>query len=235
MSALLNVLVCLCHVLLHLNPATVLFVHLWTFGTDRAQKSYIGALCGLGYDPITKESLYPDHDIELAFDIELNIEDIREINAIRMGFNLLLHSDCDALQYQTNPVSVVHEQTRKTIINLLRKKRTPLEPKYYHKPGQWNQIPDDGFLYAEVEARADCADVLPLHRVACLATYGADGLTEHVNDLYKMVENGTSKEFQLIRCKLCSVDVQSTRELILHLDSDKHVQNELLNGLNKRQ
>ncbi|CAL1265541.1 unnamed protein product [Larinioides sclopetarius] len=202
--------------------------------TDRAQKSYIGALCGLGYDPVTKESLYPDHDIELAFDIELNIEDIREINVVRMGFNLLLHSDCDTLQYPTNSVSVVHEQTRKAIINLLQKKRTPMETKYYHKPGQWNQIAEEELLYAEVEPKADCAAVLPLHRVAYLTTYQeVEDLKEHINGLYKMVENGTNKEFQLIQCKLCSIDVHSTRELILHLDSDEHVQNELLNGLNK--
>ncbi|CAL1265543.1 unnamed protein product [Larinioides sclopetarius] len=151
-----------------------------------------------------------------------------------MGFNLLLHSDCDTLQYPTNSVSVVHEQTRKAIINLLQKKRTPMETKYYHKPGQWNQIAEEELLYAEVEPKADCAAVLPLHRVAYLTTYQeVEDLKEHINGLYKMVENGTNKEFQLIQCKLCSIDVHSTRELILHLDSDEHVQNELLNGLNK--
>ena len=43
---------------------------------------YIGALCGLGFDPITKSSIYPEHDIELQFDIEITIDDLQFVSAI---------------------------------------------------------------------------------------------------------------------------------------------------------
>ncbi|KAF8774277.1 ATP-dependent RNA helicase TDRD9 like protein [Argiope bruennichi] len=205
----------------------LLFAPYAEFRTDKARKSYTGALCGLGFNPMTGEPLYPDHDIEIAFDVEINLEDIMQINSIRMAFNLLLHSDCDALQYQTNPVSLIHEETRKTIINLLLKKRTPMEPKYYHRPGRWNQIPQDQLLDAQSEEGANDHDVLPLHRSAALVTFEMDeDLTEHLNNLYKMVKYGISTEYKLIRCKLCSVDLRSTRDLLLHLDSDKHVKKE---------
>lgn len=46
-----------------------------------------GALCGLGYDPDTKKSLFPENDIELLFDVEFVLEDIALINKIRFWLN----------------------------------------------------------------------------------------------------------------------------------------------------
>lgn len=46
-----------------------------TFGTY-----YTGALCGLGYDPVTKRSLFPEHDIELQFDAEITIDDLQFVS-----------------------------------------------------------------------------------------------------------------------------------------------------------
>ncbi|GFR02577.1 ATP-dependent RNA helicase TDRD9 [Trichonephila clavata] len=190
--------------------------------TNKDRTAYTGALCGLGFDPVTGESIYPDHDIELAFDIEITLDDIREINAIRMGFNLLLNSENDSLQYGTNPVSLIHENTRKTIIQLLQKKRAPKEPIYFTKSGRWNQILPELLLEASVENRADCIEVLPLHKPSSLASFELDSMSQHLKELYNMVDCGTSTDLQVIRCKLCSIDVTSTRELVKHLDSDKH-------------
>ncbi|GFW11949.1 ATP-dependent RNA helicase TDRD9 [Trichonephila clavipes] len=190
--------------------------------TNKERTSYTGALCGLGFDPVTGESIYADHDIELAFDIEITLDDIREINAIRMGFNLLLNSENDSLQYGANPVSLIHENTRKTILELLQKKRAPKEPIYFLKVGRWNQISPELLLEASVEDRADCTEVLPLHKPSSLITFEVDSMSQHLKELYDMVDGGTSTDLQVIRCKLCSIDVTNTRELILHLDSDKH-------------
>lgn len=38
---------------------------------------YIGALCGLGYDPSTGKSLYPEHDMQITFDFEISMADLR--------------------------------------------------------------------------------------------------------------------------------------------------------------
>ncbi|GFT80946.1 ATP-dependent RNA helicase TDRD9 [Nephila pilipes] len=190
--------------------------------TDKNRTAYIGALCGLGFDALTGKSIYPDHDIEIEFDVEINLDDIREINAIRMGFNLLLNNENDTLQYTSNPVNLIHENTRKTVIELLRKKRLPKEPVLFNKAGQWNQIDPELLLEALVESRADCTNVLPLHKPSSLITFEVDNMSRHLKDLYDMVDSGTSSDFRIIRCKLCSLDVTNTRELILHLDSDKH-------------
>ncbi|GFY41720.1 ATP-dependent RNA helicase TDRD9 [Trichonephila inaurata madagascariensis] len=164
-------------------------------------------------------------DLELSWN-EAEDENIkktgRTINAIRMGFNLLLNSENDSLQYGANPVSLIHENTRKTIIELLQKKRAPKEPIYFPKTGRWNQIIPELLLEASVENRADCTEVLPLHKPSSLITFEVDSMSQHLKELYDMVDGGTSTDLQVIRCKLCSIDVTNTRELILHLDSDKH-------------
>ena len=44
--------------------------------TDELRRQYTGALCGLGFDPSTGDSIYPDHDIELTFDTQITQDDI---------------------------------------------------------------------------------------------------------------------------------------------------------------
>ena len=43
---------------------------------DVKKRRYVGAVCGLGCDPITGQSLYRDHDIELTFDTLITQEDL---------------------------------------------------------------------------------------------------------------------------------------------------------------
>ena len=46
---------------------------------DELMRQYTGALCGLGFDPSTGESLYGDHDIELTFDTLFTQEDLEKV------------------------------------------------------------------------------------------------------------------------------------------------------------
>ena len=41
---------------------------------------YIGALCGLGCDPATGESLYSLHDLEIAFDTAITQQDLDRVS-----------------------------------------------------------------------------------------------------------------------------------------------------------
>lgn len=43
---------------------------------------YTGALCGLGWDTHSQEAMLPDHDMELTFDVMLDVEDIIEVTAV---------------------------------------------------------------------------------------------------------------------------------------------------------
>lgn len=46
---------------------------------DRAGKTYTGALCGLGWSPASGTPVLPEHDMELAFDVRLSVEDVVEV------------------------------------------------------------------------------------------------------------------------------------------------------------
>ena len=48
--------------------------------TDPLKRQYTGALCGLGYDPATGESLYLDHDMELVFDTLITQDDLDSVS-----------------------------------------------------------------------------------------------------------------------------------------------------------
>lgn len=48
---------------------------------------YCGALCGLGYDKRTKKSHYQEHDVEIAFDFDIDNAILILINKIRYWLN----------------------------------------------------------------------------------------------------------------------------------------------------
>ena len=67
--------------------------------TDSCSTHYTGALCGLGFDPATGESLFPQHDIEISFDVSIQQQDldlVSFVRSVKAGVNqrlvLLLHS-----------------------------------------------------------------------------------------------------------------------------------------------
>lgn len=58
---------------------------------------YTGALCGLGCDRTTEKSLFPDHDLEIIFDVEITINDLRMVHCLMFTiFFIALH---DTLKY----------------------------------------------------------------------------------------------------------------------------------------
>ena len=52
------------------------------FRTDELKRQYTGALCGLGFNPNTGMSLFPDHDIELVFDTLITQEDLDHVSIL---------------------------------------------------------------------------------------------------------------------------------------------------------
>lgn len=49
--------------------------------------AFAGAICGLGYHKKTNESIFPDNDIELTFDVEITLDTIVMVNRIRYWLN----------------------------------------------------------------------------------------------------------------------------------------------------
>lgn len=61
---------------------------------------YTGALCGLGYDRITETSLFPEHDLEILFDVEITINDLRMVRRLIYEiFIFMIHSNVFNLEF----------------------------------------------------------------------------------------------------------------------------------------
>lgn len=52
---------------------------------------YTGALCGLGYDKRTKESLFPATDLSVLFDCEVTEKELQLINRLRYRLNRIVN------------------------------------------------------------------------------------------------------------------------------------------------
>jgi ATP-dependent RNA helicase TDRD9 len=52
---------------------TLIFAPRAEFRADANRTRLTGAICGLGYDRKRKQSFYPEHDMELAFDSEIGL------------------------------------------------------------------------------------------------------------------------------------------------------------------
>ena len=49
------------------------------FRADPKKTRYIGAICGLGIDQHTERPALPDNDIEIPFDVKIDLEDIYKV------------------------------------------------------------------------------------------------------------------------------------------------------------
>lgn len=52
---------------------TLIFTPRAEYRTNERRTRLTGALCGLGFDPETNRSFYPEHDMEIAFDTEITL------------------------------------------------------------------------------------------------------------------------------------------------------------------
>uniref|UniRef100_A0A8B9JYT9 ATP-dependent RNA helicase TDRD9 n=1 Tax=Astyanax mexicanus TaxID=7994 RepID=A0A8B9JYT9_ASTMX len=104
---------------IHGLPAliTMLFTPIMELRTDKERTCFTGALCGLGAKSSSEEGVLPEHDIELAFDVKFDVEDITEINALRGVMNKLT---CEGLNGLLNlgqeRISCLQDEARERLI-----------------------------------------------------------------------------------------------------------------------
>uniref|UniRef100_A0A3Q3A8T5 ATP-dependent RNA helicase TDRD9 n=1 Tax=Kryptolebias marmoratus TaxID=37003 RepID=A0A3Q3A8T5_KRYMA len=122
----------------------MLFAPFMELRTNEERTCYSGALFGLGFNSQTKAAILPENDIELAFDVRFDVEDITEINALRVAINrLLCNGPSSTLHLGPDKISQLQEECRDRLTRSHSIKSPPREavpPLYYEKPGKWNQI-----------------------------------------------------------------------------------------------
>ncbi|KAK2826057.1 hypothetical protein Q5P01_020271 [Channa striata] len=126
-------------------PALVmmLFTPIMELRTNEEQTCYNGALCGLGWDIQMQEGILPEHDIELAFDVKFDVEDMTEINALRVSINrLVCEGPYGTLHLDPDEISNMQEDCQNRLIGLFTKSppREAVTPVYYTKLEKWSQV-----------------------------------------------------------------------------------------------
>ncbi|XP_070698843.1 ATP-dependent RNA helicase TDRD9 [Pempheris klunzingeri] len=122
---------------------TMLFTPIMELRTNEERTCYTGALCGLGWNDQTQESILPEHDIELAFDVKFDVEDITEINALRVAINrLACEGPGGTWHLSPDRISQLQEDCRDRLTRLFTKSppREAVTPVYYEKLEKWNQV-----------------------------------------------------------------------------------------------
>ncbi|XP_054469828.1 ATP-dependent RNA helicase TDRD9 [Anoplopoma fimbria] len=122
---------------------TMLFTPIMELRTNEERTCYTGALCGLGWNSQTQEGILPEHDIELTFDVRFDVEDITEINALRVAINrLVCEGPNGTMHLGPDRISQLQEDCRDRLIRLFTKSppREAVTQLYYEKTDKWNQV-----------------------------------------------------------------------------------------------
>ncbi|XP_057589558.1 ATP-dependent RNA helicase TDRD9 [Hippopotamus amphibius kiboko] len=122
---------------------SMLFAPVMELRVDRDGKCYTGVLCGLGWNPTTGAPILPEHDMELAFDVQFSVEDIVEINILRAAINKLVCDGPNGSKYLgPERIAQLQDNTRQKLLALFcqLKPREKIVPKWHEKPYEWNQV-----------------------------------------------------------------------------------------------
>ncbi|XP_054653548.1 ATP-dependent RNA helicase TDRD9 [Dunckerocampus dactyliophorus] len=151
---------------------TMLFTPIMELRTNEEKTSYTGALCGLGWNSQTQEGILPENDIEMAFDVKFDVEDITEVNALRVAINhLVCEGPSGTLHLGSDRIGQLQEDCRERLKRLFTKSppREAVTPEYYDKPGKWNQVdPSLKMDITEVRAGKSKGVLFQLHPIILL-------------------------------------------------------------------
>jgi len=142
---------------------------------DQDGKCYTGVLCGLGWNPTTGAPILPEHDIELAFDVQFNVQDIVEINILRAAINKLVCDGPNGLKFLgPERIAQLQDNARQKLLGLFcqLKPRQRVVPRWHEKPYEWNQV-DPKLVMEQADresSRGKNTFLYQLHKLIVLST-----------------------------------------------------------------
>ncbi|EFN82362.1 probable ATP-dependent RNA helicase spindle-E [Harpegnathos saltator] len=201
---------------------------------------YTGALCGLGpMDSCTGRGIFPDHDMEILFDVEISNDDLREINKLRhwMNVGMQLPNNAGNNRFDNdyyddgdgNDEQMMNCQNyiKRALLELRDRRRRSQDLLEIADSNQWNRYCESFFLHAVRDVQK--GEMYPLHKALKLRERN-DELEDMVRRLAKLyhISNGDRRKLSNVNayCELCEVEVYSQLNLRGHLYSQQHVKNE---------
>ncbi|XP_053138500.1 ATP-dependent RNA helicase TDRD9 isoform X1 [Hemicordylus capensis] len=152
---------------------SMLFAPVIDLRVDESRRRYIGVLCGLGCNRTLRTPIFPDHDMELAFDVQIDVDDLTQINILRTAINKLV---CDGsnglLRIGQERIAQLQNAARQKLLKLIckSKPREVISPVFYAKPYEWNQLASNLLIdQSELQdARGKSAFLYRLHKLVLL-------------------------------------------------------------------
>ncbi|XP_070607624.1 ATP-dependent RNA helicase TDRD9 isoform X2 [Erythrolamprus reginae] len=117
---------------------SMMFAPVIDLRVDESRKRYTGVLCGLGWNYSLGCAVLQDHDMELAFDVQIDSDDITQINILRTCINKLAS---DELQFGPEKIAQLQNSARERLLSLIckSKPREAVPPTWYKKSYEWTQ------------------------------------------------------------------------------------------------
>ncbi|KAK7104950.1 ATP-dependent RNA helicase TDRD9-like [Littorina saxatilis] len=206
----------------------LLFSPIVEFRVDKKRTRYTGALCGLGYDPDEHNyGLLTDHDMEVAFDVDIDDEDIHLINRVRHAINLALGSRGSVAEWGPEAVaSKIQAPAREQLMRLLHKSREHKEREFFSNDYKWCQLAHHEIVPPDEDFDCDSLTLLPPHPTVHLASddnMSVDLQRQHIDELHRIA---TLHMRGPIKCQLCKVVLPNSQLLAVHLETSTHQRRE---------
>uniref|UniRef100_A0A182VRC5 Probable ATP-dependent RNA helicase spindle-E n=1 Tax=Anopheles minimus TaxID=112268 RepID=A0A182VRC5_9DIPT len=198
---------------------------------DADETRVVGLLAGLGVDPHTGASIYPEHDMSLAVDIGIDEEDIGDINALRYTMDSILHSGHNEQTQLFGEYSIesLMGKVKEYIIKILQRERTVQDNRCMAHEFSWNTGDKSG-VSNKKRPRDKSLDIyskaiFPLYDKLNLRPLPAtrmEYLRKHCAELHLITESRVSLPKGGVLCQLCNVNLESEHALRIHFCSKMH-------------
>lgn len=194
---------------------------------DTLGTRYAGALCGLGYNYLTGESIYPEHDMEIMFDVEITMVDLQMINKLRHWMNIMMSFECGGDNHEDSLTLIANCQNQiktalKNIIYKFRKRQESFPVSNFRK---WNLYDESLFLEPARETSTR-NKVYGLHKALEL-NKGNENLEKIIKHVLELETLARSNPFEIgikpVQCELCRTKIEGIINLRAHLYSEQHL------------
>ncbi|XP_013915067.1 PREDICTED: putative ATP-dependent RNA helicase TDRD9 [Thamnophis sirtalis] len=127
---------------------SMLFAPVIDLRVDESRTRYTGVLCGLGWNQSLGSPVLQDHDMELAFDVQIDADDITQLVFELLGYGskerevpitLAQGSPTPGVQTATSLQPVGNRGTEAVLI-CKSKPREAVPPTWYKKSYEWTQV-----------------------------------------------------------------------------------------------
>ncbi|KAL0106286.1 hypothetical protein PUN28_016183 [Cardiocondyla obscurior] len=186
---------------------------------------YTGALCGLGpIDNRTSRGRFSDHDIPIQFDVDITMDDIKEINILRHWMNTGLELN------DSNDENIIMCQNKiqYILLNLRdkrRKHRDLEDDEIDHRNNYWNLYKRCYFL--SIQESAKKYNFYPPHKALELRETNEqkEEMIKHLSQLERLAhEDACKMRNVVVSCNLCKKKTIGLIELQGHLYSQEHIE-----------